>query len=398
MAGIVSDFATGREVRFIAVEETVFNGTDAVPPGNTDYARPAVGGSIAIKPPYSFDVNQPRENRRDASFSRSLFQRITRQKENTFSLEHFVFLPGGDTIPQWGALAKAAMGSEVPTGGTSVVYSLTDTLPSVALHAHHGGLTNVHSEALTGCGINEFTINVPGPEEPIMSYSGMAARHIHTGTATVDTTQVSTTVSVGTANINNFFVDSFVTVLDSGSPVNRIIVSVDRTLGEFVVEGASVDQTSGDAVVAHTPWALTTTQATAGITGDLDLGARTDLQISSFTVTVTNNFTEKRPALKEEMDDLIVGFRDIVGEIGLWGRREDFIELGRRTQFGALPLTVRLGDPTGTNPRMVITMPAIEVMFSTLSVPESEEVTIPLPFVAKATAAGANDEITIVTD
>lgn len=403
MAGIANNIAVGRETRFIAVAETQFNGVGA------NYADPVVGGSLAVRS-YSMTPNQPRENRRDASGSRSLFQRITRQKENAWALEHYVFLPGGNTIPQWDALLAAAMGAS-SDGTTQRDFTLSNTPGSLALHAHNGGDLNLFSEAMAGAVVDEWTLTHPGTEEPTMSYSGQGARWIPTGGPSTETVggAATTLVTVGTTDIVNFKPDSFVQV---GANTNLRIVDVDEAAGTFNVDTPIATLNISDVVAPYTPWVLTNTQPQNALEGQLDLAARTDLQIVNFNTTVTNNWEEKRAAFRNEVDDYIVGFRDVVGEIGLYGRSEDFRELSRllvpassaanadtnkRTATSAL--TVTIGDPSGTNPRMQLTYQGVEVDFGGFTVPEGPGFsTIQLPYVALASAAGANDELVAFTD
>lgn len=403
MAGIANDIGVGREERFISVAESAgnFNGVGA------NYAAPVVGGSLAIKE-YNFTPNQPRENRRDASGSRSLFQRITRMKENSWSLSHFVFLPGGNTPPQWDSLVAAAMGAS-SDGTTQRDFTLSNTPGSLALHAHLGGDLNLFSEALAGSVVEEWTLDHPGTEEPTMSYTGQGARWIPTGGPSVETVgQTGTLVTVGTTDIGNFKPDGFIQV---GTDLNLRIISVDEAAGTMVVD-TSFTSVASDVVAPFTPWVLTNTQPQNAIEGQLDLASRTDLQIVSFNQTLTNGWEPKTPAFKNEVDDYIVGYRDIAGEIGLYGRSEDFRELSRllevasnavnadtnkRTATSAL--TVTIGDPAAVGARMVLTYQGVELDFGGLTVPEGPGFsTITLPFVALASAAGANDELVVFTD
>jgi len=64
--------------------------------------------------------------------------------------------------------------------------------------------------------------------------------------------------------------------------------------------------------------------------------------------------------------------------------------VGPAPTFQTLALTITLGNVTGA--KQVITLPAVELGFAGIEIPEAEEATIAIPFTALATAS--NNEMT----
>ena len=98
-------------------------------------------------------------------------------------------------------------------------------------------------------------------------------------------------------------------------------------------------------------------------------------------------------AFASTVTDFIPGFRDVTGTLQVRCAKDQALEIGKRKGFSARDLQIVSGSGTGNV--ITIDMDQIEFGFSSLSIPESEEVMIDLPFVALAQDASSNDEITI---
>ena len=371
--GSTQDHALGRNRAFFCKAETTY-GT-FVKPAATDAAKVLS---------CSFDFSQERRNRVDSRTVRSVSERITGRKTVSWSLESYLIPSGsGSTDPDLAPLFKAAMGAS-----SSQVFSLTSgqALDSLSLVQQ---MNNVVSEAVSGAYVETMTINMTGGDDPKVSFDGTASTHIHTSTTTaVGSGSSSTSLTVADADAIEI---GSVIKIGTGSADN--IKVTDKSGAVITLESAS-SWSGSDAVVPYTPSETTAGSPSPGITGSITLSGNTGIEIVGFDVTLKNNIKAiADEAFASTVTDFIPGYRDVTGNLQVRCAKDQALEIGKRKGFSARDLQIVSGSGTGNV--ITIDMDQIEFGFSSLSIPESEEVMIDLPFVALAQDASSNDEITI---
>ena len=156
----------------------------------------------------------------DSRTTRSLLERYSGKKTASWSSEHYI-APSGSagTAPDVGVLIKAVMGTETVNASTSVVYTLSDSqtgLTSVSI-VHH--FNDVFMEACKGGWVDSMQISGKGGDAPRIKFDGGAADIVSTGTSTTNGSTSGTTVTVQTADADNFDVDSVIKVGTADTPV-----------------------------------------------------------------------------------------------------------------------------------------------------------------------------------
>ena len=351
----------------------------------------------------SMSYEQERKNRSDTSQTRDYFERISGNKTVTFACESHLLIPDQNSAavtPDWHWLAQNAMGSAVSSGSGPYVYTYglthgqSDSTPLTLIRETNA----VFSEAVFGAMVEEMTIAVAQGDEPKISFNGVASDYAATATSTVNEVSPSGDEFLTVTDGNAFAVNSIIKIgNDDGSnnkgfrvtAINGNVLTLDET---------PTSVSNGDAVIPFVDPDIVTTSATLidGVTGQLDLGSVSDLEINSFTVTIKNNYKGINEAFKSSVQDMIPGRRDITGEIVVTGRK-DRIELITR-RYNLLSdrnMVARFGGTATGAEKMTITIAKPEFDFSEVTIPEAEEVTISLPFTALATSDTATDAISI---
>jgi hypothetical protein len=148
------------------------------------------------------------------------------------------------------------------------------------------------------------------------------------------------------------------------------------------------------AVTPFTAAEATVGSPSPGITGSVTLAGNSGIEIVAFEVTLKNNIKPMADeAFSAVVTDFIPGYREVTGSLTVRCAKDQALELGKRRAFGTRDLQVVSGS--GTGKVCTIDLDDVEFQFSALDIPESEEVVITLPFIALASSATANDELTI---
>lgn len=411
MAGIAQPTILGRERAMTAEIESTYD----------TYVKPTAGGSF-VAMNHSFTPNYERLLRRDAlPNARFLVERYEGRQAPEWEVQTFLLPRGGDPVDV-GPLLTAAFGNE-DDQGASVLYDHSSDPCSVSLTALFGA---TYMEAVSGALVMEYSVEYNGTDAPTHTFSGPAARHIMTATST-------TTGANGTATLNgnvvtsadlvlqdgesrNFEVGSVVKVAaDTNGGAGYEVVAVNHATHTITVE-TTLSASDNDAVVPFSAYddTLTGGSPISAVSGQLDFGNDSlgfgndaDVLIQSASFTLNNNWQEVGPmAFRRTRQDNALGFGEVTGEIGLFGRRSELIRLGRSKIFGnTMSMKLLFGTKDnadnavisqGTN-SFLYTFNDVEFDPAAVDIPEAEMATMTLPFVAKASSRSANDAVTLRT-
>lgn len=393
--GTTQKHAVGRELRCYAALETTF-GT---------FVKPVGGDAIKVLAS-AMEFGQERANRADSRLTRSLLERITRRKSVSWSAEMYMLPSGaGATPPDADPLLAAAIGKSAVVAST-VEYTLTNQQTGFAL----GGVvypslsliretSETVMEAITGAMPTTLTIRGGGADEPRFSFEGFAKDHIHTGSTGVVSSAVTTTATLNAGQGKDYQVGSVVffriastgavRANNSGAGFRVTVVAGDVLTFAEDVQAAGVVAT--DLCLPFVPTEVTAGAPINGITGALTITApATSLIITGAEIVVAQNHKVLGDeAFQDSVTDYIPNFREVSGSLTVRGRRDQFIELGVRKNFTARDIQIIFGTAAGR--RFQVDMDAIEMGFSALEIPEAEEATFSLPFVALGTSTGENE-------
>jgi hypothetical protein len=127
-----------------------------------------------------------------------------------WSCSSYIKASAAGTAPDIGPMLEAAMGVETVNGGTSVVYTLSQTTrPSLALMVHAGS----EQQALYGAWVEQLDITLPANDKPMFAFSGGGAlyAHAHQVATTASASSGGATITVGTTNIHSIRAGAMVT-------------------------------------------------------------------------------------------------------------------------------------------------------------------------------------------
>jgi hypothetical protein len=382
--GTSQTHALGRNRKFFAKAESTY-GTFIVPTA-TDAVKALTS---------SFTFQQARENRMDSRTTRSLLERYSGKKTVSWSSEHYI-IPSGSagTAPDCGVLLKAAMGTETVSGGVSVAYTLSDSqtaLTGVSL-VHY--FNDVFMEAIKGGWVEGVQISGKGGDAPRIKFEGGGADCVTTGTSTTNGATSGSTVTVQTADADNFDVDSVIKVgtSDNSGVGHKVTAKSGATL---TVSGTPA-MGNGVAVIPFVPDETTTGSVLGGIAGSFEIDNTAIATLTEFEVNIKNGIKPiNDEALNEKVSDFIVGYREVSGSVTLRGR-SDMIKYHamRRTDITDYkPIEIVIGTTAGKI--LTISIPRAEFNPDGVDAPDADEITIKLPFVGLASSATAADEITL---
>lgn len=370
--------ALGRNLNFFTSEESTY-GT---------FVQAAAADAVKTLST-SMEFSQERVDRADARSTRSTQERITRRIEATWSAETYVVPSGAaGTAPDCRTLIKSAMGAET-VGASSVTYALTDTQAMTSMTLLRES-SEVLSQRMNGCYTEEMTISGSGGEEPRISFSGTGINVVNTGTSAATNGGSSTTGPCNvTANEGENFAANSLVKFSGGT-----IAEVDSVSGDVLTFKDSESWASSETIIPFIPSSPTTDgNPINGITGSITVAGNSDMPITAFEITLTNNIKFiNDEAFTDKGTDFVPGFRNVTGSLTVRARKDQIIELNKRKSFSTRDIAIVLGSTAGSI--LTIDMNQVEFGFSAVEIPEAEEATFTLPFTALGTTAGA-DELTL---
>jgi len=346
----------------------------------------------------NFNPAQAREKRNDAGATRDYHELISGMKTVDWSIKCYITVPaqGSATLPDWGPLMHAAMGTQT-IGGTSYTYALSHAQSACPALTISELMNDVYSMAVYGAVVDEMKISWAQGEIPALEFSGPASNWATTGTTTVNDGSPSGT-SITVADGTQLSANSVIKIGsdDSTSDRGHKVASIS---GNVVTLTESVTGVSNsDVIIPFQDAGITTTTASllSGIQGQLDIGSDTDVPILSFEATVKQNVDLRTEAGKDAAQEVILGRRDITGTISILAAKDQILKLRDREQFTTAAWTVRIGGSTSGDEKMTLTFGKVEFGFEAVSVPLDGPAVINLPFTAIATTATATDALSIV--
>jgi len=391
---------TGVETKFFAKAESTYNansgfaGTDAVPLN-----------SLEITPTYEFHPSKEQVG------SASLQREIAGLKGGTWSAQ-FYAKPNGTTVtvaPDAGVFLKAAFGNEDTSG--DVTYRMHDgsnevnTTTSLQIARHTG---NALYECVNGAWIEQCDIELVGNAEVVINVSGGFASYgwcyggqMSGGHSTSDTTiqmYSGTSERIG-VNARIQFSDG-----DDNSGAGYHVTAVDNTTDIITLSPGISGNIGADTFIQPlTPaQTLTTNNPLGGVGCGLSIGG-TALGLISFKVSYkTGIHGLSAEANATAANRLSRGAREVTGEINSYfltseTATEDISRiLGGAWNGATLALIARAGADT-TKERMKVNIPSARLSVAPISLPETEEATVNLSFVARQSAT-AGDELSIDFD
>lgn len=388
--GVQYDHALGRAQAFFCMPQ-VTQGTMVRATG--------AGAFNALKLTTSYE--QARVDRNDNRETAGLVSRISGMRKVTWDCEGYLIPSGAaGTAPDMQDLFQSVFGQETVNGGTSVVYSLSNTqalqLNTLQRVAYPGGAAQVPvmMETLIDAWVNEMKIAVSGADPVKVSFSGGAARLVQTLRTQLDGAMSSSaTMVIDTTDATFIEVDSVVQVGSNTNTSTGYRVTADAA-PSFTLEASLT--AADNAVVA--PFAPTPTLAgepIAGILGSFTFGGAT-LPITACEVTVNNGLKPiEDQAFAVAVPDVIRGRRSVSGTFTMRVRADQLDALGIRknSSFTVVDCALVLGSVAGSI--VTIDMDRCELGFSGIEFPEDEEATVQVPFVCLEQSVTSGNAITL---
>lgn len=381
--GLQIPHALGRQERLEVTQEATY-GT---------FVKPVSANAMKVWQ-VKLHLDQERVNRGDKRQGRSQVERITRRKVGTFSVEKYL-IPSGTagTKPDDHYLWTNCYGVETVTGGTSVAYTLNDTQAGRASVSITNEVSGVLSQIGVGCNVDKHDVKWSGGTEPMITWSGSLSDLYTTGYSTLAANITSSNqAQVQAADIDDFQVGSLVSVgANNNAGAGYLVTAINVSTHTLTLDATIASSSSGDAVAPFIPAETTTGHPSNEIQGSVTIDG-TNVKVLEGTISVSNN----DKVINDEYGtaastDVIPGYRDVTGTFKLRARRDTVIYLAHRQTFATHAAVVTFGTTAGLI--ATCSLPQIEFKFSDFEIPQSEEVTFELPWVALASADGAHDEI-----
>jgi uncharacterized membrane protein YdcZ (DUF606 family) len=149
---------------------------------------------------------------------------------------------------------------------------------------------------------------------------------------------------------------------------------------------SAISATAGDAVLPHTPAPTTTGTVIAGISGSLTLDG-VSVPVTAFEFSSKQNVKAvDDEAFAALPTDAINGYLEASGKLSLRLRRDQVRWLGHNA-WRPMALSIVMGDSTTPGHYATLSVPRAEIARVPVAVPEADEVTIDVEFVALAASA-----------
>lgn len=385
--GLRGNYGYLRDLEAVAVVESAYNGAPTF----------TAGGSHLLKS-YSPSNQEERVARMDTSGSRSIHSMIRKRRTHEYTITAHLDPPGGATPPDLGMYIRAAMGTET-IGGSSVTYSLAESLPSIASLFVYPG---VKSDQYRGVGVNTFTLRASGTDEAEVEFQCVAANHIAVGNADMSSggTASDTSVSIASGDEVNFELGG---IIQAGSDGPHVIDSLSSGSVGFSASALAGTVASGSSVAPYSYYDATSIASSQSVflsQGRFDLGSETGIEVASFEMNLTNNLTPIDPAFTLNPSDFATGRREVTGNLVIWCRDQDSIRWMRARQASGneLAVTVVMGDISSAgNPICTVSLPRCYLNFPEESAQEDGPTQITLSYQALTTSLTAGDaEVSVV--
>ena len=390
----------GVQAKYFAKIETTYNtnsgfaGTTAVPLIN-----------LEITPSYEFHASKERVG------TASLQREVAGIKGGTWSASMYA-KPNGTTVtvaPDVGEILKAAFGDENTSG--DVTYRMHDgtnevTTPLSLQIARHAG--NAFYEVINGAWVEQVDLEIVGNAETVINVSGGFASYgwCYGGQINGTHSTSDATIQMYSNTSERIGVDSRIQFSDGedNSGAGYHVTAVDNTTDIITISPGLAGAVAGDTFIQPlTPaQTLTTNNPIGGVSCGLSIGG-TAVGLISFKCSMkTGIHGLSAEASATAPNRLSLGAREVTGEIQSYfltseTAAEDISRIVGGAWNGAtLALVARAGADT-TKERMKINVPSARLEVSPVTLPEAEEATVTINFVARQSAANG-DELSVDFD
>lgn len=393
--------ATGTQQQFWGVIETAFNTVQK--PVAAD-ALPLL--TLDITPSQEYIKNMERVG------TASLINEVAGKEGGTWSATFYV-KPNGSTVtvaPDTGAILKAAFGYENTSG--DVTYACHDsgvdkTEPlSLQFHKRAG----IHSyEVISGCWVESLEFTIGANEIPTISASGGFCSY---GFAFGGTLSASAATGDSFVNVDSgttrFRAGAYIQFNEGGTVKNNLgnfykVTSIDTATNKVYIspnpEEALDDDTTIEAA-AHTQ-TLTTNSPVSAVDSELSL-AGAAVGFIGASVSYTTGIKARDEANSATPTGLSLGQREVSGSLNCFMHTSETAAsdisrlVGDAWNGSTVATIIRAGADTA-KARMKIRLPAIRPEVTAVEIPEAEESTVNISFVARK-ASTNGDEISIDFD
>jgi hypothetical protein len=372
-------YLKGSEQKFYVTRETSF-GT---------YKAPSATEAMAVLTT-TIENKVARKDRRDAyQPSRGVQERITGKGEVTWGVDAY-YIPSGtkNVAPAAGSFLQALLGYAEDVNADDVTYAQSSTQVPFTLTLT--SYTDYLMRCVYGAVVDEMTLKVSGGDEPKIHFGGWGMGYVETGWSLTTAKDLITdkTIAYTTTDDYAFNVNSQVTV---GTSTGHTIDTVDRSAHSFTVTvGMASEQASGVSIVPYVPTWTDAGVPMTGISGSLTWdSAALSAAVTSFDLSYKANVkANSDAAFQQYPTDGMPQFYECTGSIGMRVRRDLLVKILDRAEYATKALTVILGGADQSGTRATLTFAQVEQDWSAIQVPESEEVTMSLPFKVLESASG----------
>ena len=391
--------ATGTQQQFWGMVETAF---DTVQKPAAADALPLI--NLDISPTQEYLKNMERTG------TASLLNEVAGKEGGTWSATFYVKPNGSSatTEPDCGAILKAAFG--YVNTSTDVTYSCHDSgadkTEPLSLQFHKRAGIH-HYEVISGCWVESVEFSIGANELATITASGGFCSYgfAFGGTLNGAGSTSNAYVTVDNNQAQRFRVGSYIQFNEGGTIKNNsgnfykvtgITTSNHRVSISPNPEEALDDDTTIEAA-AHTQ-TLTTNSPVSPVESDLSLGG-TSVGFISASVNYTTGIKARDEAGSATPVGLSLGQREVTGSFNCFMDTSDtaandiskiVADAWNGTTLAAI---VRAGANTSTE-MMKIQLPAIRPEVSAVEIPEAEEATVTINFVARK-ASTNGDEISV---
>ena len=393
--------ATGTQQKFWGMVETTFNTTQTPV---ADDALPLL--NLDISPTQEYLKNMERTG------TASLLNEVAGKEGGTWSATFYVKPNGSavDDAPDCGPILKAAFGYEDTT--SDVTYSChssgADKTEPLSLQFHKTAGPN-HYEVISGCWVESLEFSIGANELATITASGGFSSYRYAFGAVLNGAVSSgTTITVDAGSATRFRVGTLIQFNEGGTVKNRSnnyykITAINTSSHELTLADG-VEEALDDDTTIEAPGfsqALTTNSPVSPVESDLSLGG-TSVGFISASVNYTTGIKAREEAGSATPVGLSLGQREVTGSFNCFmdtsATAADDISriVGDAWNGTTLAAIVRAGANTSKQ-RMKIQLPAIRPEVTAVEIPEAEEATVTINFVARK-ASTNGDEISVDFD
>jgi len=391
--------ATGTQQKFWGMVETTFNTVQ----------KPVAADALPL---LNLDINPTQEylKNMERTGTASTKNEVAGKEGGTWSATFYVKPNGSSatTEPDCGAILKAAFG--YVNTSTDVTYSCHDSgadkTEPLSLQFHKTSGTQ-HYETISGCWVESVEFSIGANELATITASGGFCSYGFAKGATINGAGSASNayVVVDANQAQRFRAGAYVQFRETPSSVNNnsgnfyLVTGIDSATHKVNLSpnAQTFDDDSTIESAAHAQ-TLTTNSPVSPVESDLSLGG-TSMGFISASVSYTTGIKARDEAGQATPVGLSLGAREVTGSFNCFhdtnnSATSDISRVVADAWNGTtLAAIVRAGANTSTE-MMKIQLPAIRPEVTAVEIPEAEEATVTINFVARV-ASTDGDEISV---